>query len=93
MQAGTKYAEFLEALQKKIGFTLHTYPGDTDAIGQILIGRADAVLSQDTEAAYPRRIIRGRSRSAISSLQPTRSASTTRRAPRSARRSPERSQR
>ena len=52
VQAGTKYAAYLQALQKKLGFTLHTYPGDTDAIGQILIGRADAVLSQDTSAAY-----------------------------------------
>jgi polar amino acid transport system substrate-binding protein len=52
VQAGTKYAAYLQALQKKIGFTLRTYPGDTDAIGQILIGRADAVLSQDTSAAY-----------------------------------------
>lgn len=52
VQAGTKYAVYLQALQKKIPFTLRTYPGDTDAIGQILIGRADAVLSQDTEAAY-----------------------------------------
>jgi polar amino acid transport system substrate-binding protein len=52
VQAGTKYEEYLKALQKKIGFTLHSYPGDTDAIGQILIGRADAVLSQDTSAAY-----------------------------------------
>ncbi|HEY5059273.1 MAG TPA: transporter substrate-binding domain-containing protein [Gaiellaceae bacterium] len=52
VQAGTKYAQYLQALQKKIGFTLHMYPGDSDAIGQILIGRADAVLSQDTEAAY-----------------------------------------
>jgi polar amino acid transport system substrate-binding protein len=52
VQAGTKYALYLQALQKKLGFTLHTYPGDTDAIAQILIGRADAVLSQDTSAAY-----------------------------------------
>jgi polar amino acid transport system substrate-binding protein len=52
VQAATKYALYLQNLQKKIGFTLHTYPGDSDAIGQILIGRADAVLSQDTSAAY-----------------------------------------
>jgi polar amino acid transport system substrate-binding protein len=52
VQAGTKYEQYLKSLQKKIGFTLHSYPGDTDAIGQILIGRADAVLSQDTSAAY-----------------------------------------
>lgn len=52
VQAATKYAAYLTALKKKLGFTLRTYPGDTDAIGQILIGRADAVLSQDTSAAY-----------------------------------------
>jgi polar amino acid transport system substrate-binding protein len=52
VQAGTKYEQYLKSLQKKIGFTLHSYPGDTDAIGQILIGRADVVLSQDTSAAY-----------------------------------------
>jgi polar amino acid transport system substrate-binding protein len=52
VQAGTKYEQYLKSLQKKLGFTLRSYPGDTDAIGQILIGRADAVLSQDTSAAY-----------------------------------------
>lgn len=52
VQAGTKYAAYLQGLQKRLGFTLRTYPGDTDAIGQILIGRADAVLSQDTSAAF-----------------------------------------
>jgi len=52
VQAGTKYQQYLQGLQKKIGFTLRSYPGDTDAIGQILVGRADAVLTQDTEAAY-----------------------------------------
>ncbi len=52
VQAGTKYEQYLKALQPKLGFTLHSYPGDTDAVGQILIGRADAVLSQDTSAAY-----------------------------------------
>jgi polar amino acid transport system substrate-binding protein len=52
VQAATKYALYLQNLQKTLGFTLHTYPGDTDAIEQILLGRADAVLSQDTSAAY-----------------------------------------
>jgi polar amino acid transport system substrate-binding protein len=52
VQAGTKYQQYLQALQKKLGFTLRSYPGDTDAIGQILVGRADAVLTQDTEGAY-----------------------------------------
>lgn len=52
VQAGTKYEQYLKSLKAKLGFTLNSYPGDTDAIGQILIGRADAVLSQDTSAAY-----------------------------------------
>jgi len=52
VQAGTKYEQYLKTLKSKLGFTLNSYPGDTDAIGQILIGRADAVLSQDTSAAY-----------------------------------------
>jgi polar amino acid transport system substrate-binding protein len=52
VQAGTKYEQYLKALQKKEHFTLRSYPGDSDAVGQILIGRADAVLSQDTSAAY-----------------------------------------
>lgn len=52
VQAGTKYEQYLKAQQKKQGFTLHSYPGDSDAIGQILIGRSDVVLSQDTSAAY-----------------------------------------
>jgi polar amino acid transport system substrate-binding protein len=52
VQAGTKYEEYLKALQKKIGFTLQSYPGDNDAVAQVLIGRADAVLTQDTSYAY-----------------------------------------
>ncbi len=52
VQSGTKYEQFLKSKQKSLGFSLASYPGDTDAIGQILIGRADAVLTQDTEGAY-----------------------------------------
>jgi polar amino acid transport system substrate-binding protein len=52
VQAGTKYEQYLKAQQKKLGFSLQSYPGDTDAIAQILIGRSDAVLTQDTEGAY-----------------------------------------
>jgi polar amino acid transport system substrate-binding protein len=52
VQAGTKYEEYLKALKEKIGFTLQSYPGDTDAVGQVLVGRADAVLTQDTSFAY-----------------------------------------
>jgi polar amino acid transport system substrate-binding protein len=52
VQAGTKYEQYLKALKAKIGFTLRSYPGDTDAVAQLLIGRADAVLTQDTSGAY-----------------------------------------
>jgi polar amino acid transport system substrate-binding protein len=52
VQAGTKYEEYLKALQKRIKFTLQSYPGDTDAVAQVLLGRADAVLTQDTSYAY-----------------------------------------
>jgi polar amino acid transport system substrate-binding protein len=52
VQAGTKYEEYLKALKSKIGFTLQSYPGDNDAVAQVLIGRADAVLTQDTSYAY-----------------------------------------
>jgi polar amino acid transport system substrate-binding protein len=52
VQAGTKYEEYLKALKAKIGFTLQSYPGDNDAVAQVLLGRADAVLTQDTSFAY-----------------------------------------
>jgi polar amino acid transport system substrate-binding protein len=52
VQAGTKYEEYLKALKGKIGFTLQSYPGDSDAVAQVLLGRADAVLTQDTSFAY-----------------------------------------
>jgi polar amino acid transport system substrate-binding protein len=52
VQAGTKYFDYLNALKGKLGFALQSYPGDTDAVAQVLIGRADAVLTQDTSFAY-----------------------------------------
>jgi polar amino acid transport system substrate-binding protein len=52
VQAATKYEEYLKALKAKIGFNLQSYPGDTDAVAQILLGRADVVLTQDTSSAY-----------------------------------------
>ncbi|MDX6485182.1 MAG: polar amino acid transport system substrate-binding protein, partial [Gaiellaceae bacterium] len=57
VQAGTKYEEYLKALNDefkaagKPQFTLQSYPGDTDAVGQLIVGRADAVLTQDTSGA------------------------------------------
>jgi len=52
VQAGTKYEEYLKALKAKIGFNLQSYPGDNDAVAQVIIGRADAVLTQDTSFAF-----------------------------------------
>jgi len=52
VQAGTKYEDYLKALKAKIGFNLQSYPGDNDAVAQLVIGRADADLTQDTSFAY-----------------------------------------
>jgi polar amino acid transport system substrate-binding protein len=61
VQAGTKYEEYLKALNEqfkssgKARFTLQSYPGDTDAVGQLVVGRADAVLTQDTSGAFQKK--------------------------------------
>lgn len=61
VQAGTKYEEYLKALNEefksagKSQFTLQSYPGDTDAVGQLIVGRADAVLTQDTSGAFQKK--------------------------------------
>jgi len=61
VQTGTKYEVYLKSLNDQFNaagkpqMDLHGYPGDTDAIAQLLIGRADAVLTQDTEGAYQKR--------------------------------------
>ena len=34
---------------------MQSYPGDTDAVGQLIVGRADAVLTQDTSGAYQKK--------------------------------------
>src|SRR6202043_3821946 len=52
VQTGTKYEDYLKTLKAKIGFTLQGYPGDKDAVGQVLLGRADAVLTQDASFAF-----------------------------------------
>src|SRR6476469_1590475 len=52
VQTGTKYEEYLKAWKAKIGCTLQSYPGDNDAVAQVLLGRADAVLTQDTSFAF-----------------------------------------
>jgi polar amino acid transport system substrate-binding protein len=66
VQAGTKYEEYLKSLndQFKSGgraqMNLQSYPGDTDAVGQLLVGRADAVLTQDTSGAFQKKQHPGR---------------------------------
>jgi polar amino acid transport system substrate-binding protein len=61
VQAATKYEEYLKALNDqfkaagKPQFTLQSYPGDTDAVGQLIVGRADAVLTQDTSGAFQKK--------------------------------------
>jgi polar amino acid transport system substrate-binding protein len=61
VQTGTQYEVYLKSLNDqfkssgKAQMNLQGYPGDTDAIAQLLIGRADAVLTQDTEGAYQKR--------------------------------------
>ena len=52
VQGGTKYEEYLKALKGKLGFNLQSYPGDNDAVAQLNLARADAVLTQDTSFAY-----------------------------------------
>jgi polar amino acid transport system substrate-binding protein len=61
VQSGTKYEQYLNDLNAqfkssgKTQMNIQSYKGDTDAIGQILVGRADAVLTQDTEGAYQKK--------------------------------------
>lgn len=57
-EGGTIYAKKLESIAKELkaaGETppnIQTYPKMSEAIQQIVVGRAEAVLTQDTEAAY-----------------------------------------
>jgi polar amino acid transport system substrate-binding protein len=58
VQAGTKYYDWLKATAAKLkaagkpALTVQTYPGDVDAVGQLIVKRADVVLTQDTSGAY-----------------------------------------
>ncbi len=52
VQAGTKYEEYLKSVKGKLGFNLQSYPGDNDAAAQVVIGRADVQLTQDTSFAF-----------------------------------------
>jgi polar amino acid transport system substrate-binding protein len=61
VQTGTKYEDYLKSLneqfksQGRSQMNLQGYPGDTDAVAQLLIGRADAVMTQDTSGAYQKK--------------------------------------
>ena len=61
VQTGTQYEVYLKSLNDqfkaagKAQMNLSGYPGDTDAVAQVLLGRADAVLTQDTEGGYQKR--------------------------------------
>jgi polar amino acid transport system substrate-binding protein len=57
-QSGTEYAKSLKKFNGELtaagkqGLRLQTYPKASDAVQQVVVGRADAALTQDTEAAY-----------------------------------------
>jgi len=58
VQSGTNYLTMIEALDQefrdagKDGIDIQTYPKQTDADQQLVVGRADATITQDTEAAF-----------------------------------------
>lgn len=58
VQSGTNYLTMMEALDAQLrsegkeGITIQTYPKQTDADQQLVVGRADATITQDTEVAF-----------------------------------------
>src|SRR5829696_8186037 len=58
VQAGTNYINILNDLNAKLqeegqrAIDIQSYPDQTDAIQQLIVGRADATITQDTEAAF-----------------------------------------
>ena len=58
VQAGTNYVNILNDLnaqfqtEGKPQMEMQSYPKQTDAIQQLIVGRADATITQDTEAAF-----------------------------------------
>jgi polar amino acid transport system substrate-binding protein len=58
VQSGTNYINILNDLQARLQtdgkapMTIQTYPKQTDAIQQLVVGRAAATITQDTEAAF-----------------------------------------
>lgn len=57
-QKATQYEKTLRALDKQLrgqgkpGINVQAYPKASDAVQQLVVGRADAVYTQDTEAAF-----------------------------------------
>lgn len=58
VQSGTDFVARLEAVQTELvgkglsEMRIQQYPKQTDALQQLLVGRADLVVTQDTEVAY-----------------------------------------
>jgi polar amino acid transport system substrate-binding protein len=58
VQAGTNYVNILNDLnaqfqtEGKPQMEMQSYPKQTDSIQQLIVGRADATITQDTEAAF-----------------------------------------
>jgi polar amino acid transport system substrate-binding protein len=58
VQAGTNYINILNELNAELqaagqaAIDIQSYPDQTDAIQQLVVGRADATITQDTEAAF-----------------------------------------
>ena len=58
VQAGTNYVNILNDLNARFQtegkplMEIQSYPKQTDAIQQLVVGRADATITQDTEAAF-----------------------------------------
>lgn len=74
VEAGTSYVTAFQALDKalrakgKPGLNIQPYPGQTDADEQLLVGRAVATMTQDTEYAY--RAISSKGQFAIAYVYP-----------------------
>ena len=58
VQSGTNYINILNALNEELAaagseqMNVQQYPKQTDAIQQLIVGRADATITQDTEQAF-----------------------------------------
>ncbi|RVC16277.1 transporter substrate-binding domain-containing protein, partial [Mesorhizobium sp. M7A.F.Ca.AU.001.01.1.1] len=58
VQSGTSYIGLLDKVNEDLAkagrdkITMQTYPKQTDAMQQVVLGRAVATISQDTEFAY-----------------------------------------